>query len=196
MRAAGVMQWTVWLEARTSDGGVTTTALTTFSRPVVDSTFADVGLMLSEAKALSAKLQTSMLCDQMAEYAAHWRICVHCGVSQPLKERRTRRLQTLFGTVEIAAPRFKLCRCRRSMPMEKMALFSPVCELLTGRCTPELERVQAELGARTSFRDAVRILDLLLPGAPATHESCAQPHPCGSLADRGSRPAGTVGSRA
>jgi hypothetical protein len=171
MRTAGVMQWTVWLEARTSDGGVTTTEVTTFSRPVVDSTFADVGLVLSETKALSAKLQTSMLCDQMAEYAAHRRICVHCGVPQPLKKRRTRRLQTLFGTVEIAAPRFKLCRCRRSVPMEKVALFSPICELLTGRCTPELERVQAELGARTSFRDVVRILDLLLPGAPATHES-------------------------
>jgi hypothetical protein len=163
------MQWTVWLEARTSDGGVTT-ALTTFSRPVVDSTFADVGLVLSETKALSAQLQTSMLCDQMAEYAAYRRICVHCGVLQPLKERRTRRLQTLFGTVEIAAPRFKLCRCRRSVPMDKVASFSPICELLAAQCTPEL-RVQAELGARTSFRDAVRILDLLLPGAPATHES-------------------------
>ena len=165
------MQWTVWLEARTSDGGVTTTELTTVSRSVMDSTFADVGLVLSETKVLSAKLQTSMVCDQMAEYAACRRICVHCGVLQPLKERQTRRLQTLFGTVEIAAPRFKVCRCRRSTPMDKMALFSPICELLTGRCTPELERVQAELGARTSFRDAVRILDMLLPGAPATHES-------------------------
>jgi hypothetical protein len=37
MRAAGMMQWTVWLEARTSDGEVTTTELTTFSRPVMDS---------------------------------------------------------------------------------------------------------------------------------------------------------------
>jgi hypothetical protein len=92
-------------------------------------------------------------------------------VLQPLKERRTRRLQTLFGTVEVAAPRFKVCHCRRSTPTNKVALFSPVCELLTGRCTPELERVQAELGARTSFRDAVRILDMLLPTAPATHES-------------------------
>ena len=50
-------------------------------------------------------------------------------------------------------------------------MFSPISELLTGRCTPELEQVQAELGARTSFRDAVRILNMLLPGAPATHES-------------------------
>jgi hypothetical protein len=162
---------------------VTTTEVTTFSRPVVDRTFADVGLVLSETKTLSAKLQASMLCDQMAEYAAYRRICVHCGVLQPLKERRTRRLQTLFGTVKIAAPRFKVSRCRGSTPMEKVALFSPVCELLTGRCTPGLKRVQAELGARTSFRDAVRILDLLLPDGPATHESVrnrTHAGPCGS----------------
>jgi len=51
------------------------------------------------------------------------------------------------------------------------ATVSPVCALLTARCTPELERVQAELGARTSFRDGVRILETLLPASPANHES-------------------------
>jgi len=48
---------------------------------------------------------------------------------------------------------------------------SPVCALLTARCTPELEQVQAELGARTSFRDGVRILESLLPVSPANQES-------------------------
>src|SRR3954471_12576679 len=51
------------------------------------------------------------------------------------------------------------------------AVSSPVCTLLTARCTPELERVQAELGARTSFREAARILETLLPASPANHES-------------------------
>ena len=88
---------------------------------------------------------------------------------QPLKDRRTRRLQTLFGTVEVEAPRFKLCRCRQPAPMVEARTFSPVCALLTARCTPE--RVQAELGARTSFREATRILDTLLPASPAKHES-------------------------
>jgi len=89
----------------------------------------------------------------------------------PLKDRRTRRLQTLFGTVEVEAPRFKLCRCRQPTPMAEAATVSPVCALLTARCTPELERVQAELGARTSFRDAARILDTLLPASPTNQES-------------------------
>jgi len=111
-----------------------------------------------------------MLRGQVAEYAAHRRVCAACGMLQPLKDRRTRRLQTLFGTVEVEAPRFKLCRCRQPAPMEAVTV-SPVCALLTARCTPELERVQAELGARTSFREAARILDTLLPASPATQES-------------------------
>jgi len=164
------MQWTVQLEARTSAGEVTTTELVTFSRPGVVSTLAEIGLMLAETKTLLARLQASVLCGQVAEYAAHHRVCPACGVLQPLKDRRTRRLQTLFGTVEVEVPRFKVCRCRLTTALAEVTV-SPVCALLTGRCTPELEQVQAELGARTSFRDGVRILEALLPVSPANHES-------------------------
>ncbi len=165
------MQWTVRLEVRTSAGELKTTELLTFSRPAVIGTLAEVGLLLDETKTLLARLQASMLCGQVAAYAAHHRACPACGVLQPLKDRRTRRLQTLFGTVEVEAPRFKLCRCRPSATQELARTVSPVCALLTGRCTPELERVQAELGARTSFRDGARILQALLPVSPANHES-------------------------
>ncbi|MDO9714520.1 ISKra4 family transposase, partial [Paracraurococcus lichenis] len=108
--------------------------------------------------------------SQAAEYAAHHRVCPHCRVSQPLKDRRTRRVQTLFGTVEVEAPRFRICCCS---PLASLAatVSSPVCGLLTARGTPELARVQAELGARTSFREAARILETLLPASPANHES-------------------------
>ncbi len=164
------MQWTVRLEARTSAGEVRTTDLVTFDRPGVVSTLAEVGLMLDETKTLLARLQASVLCGQVAAYAAHHRFCPQCGVLQPLKDRRTRRLQTLFGTVEVEAPRFKVCRCRQPAPMAGVTV-SPVCALLTARRTPELGRVQAELGARTSFRDGARILEALLPVSPANHES-------------------------
>ena len=164
-----MMQWTMRLETRTSAGEVATTELVMLHQPAVVSTLAEVGLMLDETKTLLAKLQASMLCGQFAAYAAHHRVCAACGVLQPLKDRRTRRLQTLFGTVEVKAPRFKLCRCRQPAPMARTV--SPVCALLTARCTPELEQVQAELGARTSFRDAARIPEALLPASPANQES-------------------------
>src|SRR3954467_7648997 len=165
-----MMQWTVRLEARTDKGEVKTAELVTFRRPAMASTLAAIVLTLAEAKALLTKLQASIVCDQLAEYAAHRRVCPDCGMLQPLKDRRTRRLQTLFGTVAVEAPRFRVCRCRLSAPRVEVA-FSPVSELLTARCTPELERVQAELGARTSFREAARILEALLPASPANHES-------------------------
>jgi len=110
------MQWTVRLEARTSAGKVKTTELVTFSRPAMVSTLAEVGLVLAEAKSLLAKLQASVPCGQLAEYAALCRLCPERGMLQPLKDRRTRRLQTLFGTVEVEAPRFTVCRCRPSAP--------------------------------------------------------------------------------
>ena len=164
------MRWTVRLEARTDTGEVETTELVTIGRPVVGGMLAELGLALSEAKAVLAKLQASMVQSQVADYAACRRVCPQCRVPQPLKDRRSRRLQTLFGTVEVEAPRFRVCRCRPLAPTAAVTL-SPVCALLTARCTPELERVQAELGARTSFREAARILEALLPASPANHES-------------------------
>ena len=110
------MQWTVRLETRTSTGEVRSTELGTISRPAVVSTLAEIGLMLDETKMLLSRLQASMVCGQVAAYAVHHRVCAACGMLQLLKERRTRRLQTLFGTVEVEAPRFKVCRCRPSAP--------------------------------------------------------------------------------
>ncbi|HEX8569097.1 MAG TPA: ISKra4 family transposase, partial [Caulobacteraceae bacterium] len=163
------MQWTVRLEARTDQGEAEITELVTFSRPVVAGTLADLGLALSEAKAVLAKLQGIMVQSQAAEYAAYSRVCPHCRVPRPLKDRRSRRLRTLFGTVEVEAPRFRVCRCCPPTPATA-GTVSPVCALLTARCTPELARVEAELGARTSFREAARMLETLLPASPANHE--------------------------
>jgi len=87
-----------------------------------------------------------------------------------VKDRRHRRLQTLFGTVDVEAPRLRICRCRLPPEVGEVT-FSPVSELLPGRCTPELERIQAEVGARTSFREGARILGMLLPASPAGHVS-------------------------
>ena len=89
------MRWTVRLEARMDAGEVEATELATFSRPAVAGTLAETGLMLSEAKALLAMLQASMVRGQVAAYGAARRICTGCEVLWPLKDRRTRRLQTL-----------------------------------------------------------------------------------------------------
>src|SRR3954447_25633064 len=167
---AGAMRWTGRLGARTDRGEGGATGVVTIRRPAVAGTLAEVGLTLAEAKAFLAGLQASMVRDQLAGYAAHLRLCPGCGVPRPLKDRRTRRLQTLFGTLEVEAPRFRVCRCRSAAAPVSEAVSAPVCALLTARGTPELERVHAELGARASFRETARILETLRPASPASHD--------------------------
>jgi hypothetical protein len=47
--------------------------------------------------------------------------------------------------------------------------WSPLTDLLPDRCTPELQRLQAELSARHSYREAARLLGTLLPSGPMNH---------------------------
>ena len=151
------MEWTIRLEAKTGWGGVATVEVVSIARPVLAATADDVGLSLAEAKSLLTRLQEAMVRRQVAEYLHCRRVCPDCLTFQPVKDRRQRRLQTLFGTVDVEAPRYRICRCRLP-PCVDEATFSPVSELFPGRCTPELERIQAEVGARTSFREGARIL--------------------------------------
>ncbi len=164
------MEWTIRLEAKTGWGEMETVELVTITRPVLAATADDVGLSLAEAKSLIARLQDAMVRGQVAEYLQCRRMCPNCLTFQPVKDRRQRRLQTLFGTVDVEAPRFRICRCRLPPGVDEVT-FSPVSELLPDRCTPELERIQAEVGARTSFREGARILQMLLPASPASHVS-------------------------
>jgi hypothetical protein len=139
-----MMRWTVRLEVGADQGGVKTTELVTIERPMVDGTLEDLGLALSEAKAILAELQASMLHGQVTGYAAHHRVCPGCGVLQSLKDWRTRRLQTLFGAVELEAPRFRVCRCRLPTPAAAVT-FSPVCALLTAGVSKTWGRLLAHL---------------------------------------------------
>jgi hypothetical protein len=78
---------------------------------------------------------------------------------------RPRRLTSLFGVVEVRAPRCGPCRCgvacRRSI--------TPVAEVMPDRCTPEYERVVAALGAALPYRRALALLGEFFPlgDAPA-----------------------------
>src|SRR5215213_5638404 len=128
-----------------------------------------------------------MVRTQLAEHAGLGRVCPGCRAALRVKDRRPRRLQTLFGTLEVEAPRLKACPCRGAVGGPG-ATASPVRELPRGaRCTPELERVQAELGARASFREAARILAwprCCRSGRPTTPACAPAPTPSGG----GSRP--------
>jgi len=49
--------------------------------------------------------------------------------------------------------------------------FSPLASILPDRCTAELQRLHADLGARHSFREAARLLKTFVPCSPPNHGS-------------------------
>lgn len=164
------MEWSIKLEARPGWGAVETIEVARLERRVVGLMAEEVGLSLAEAKDILAELQRLILQTQMEEYATCGRICPGCPTPRRRRDRRTRTIQTLFGTVTVGAPRIGVCPCQDTMGFKDLSI-PPLAELLPDRCTPELRRVQAELGARYFFREAGRLLSAFLPCPPPNHAS-------------------------
>jgi hypothetical protein len=116
------MEWTIRLEARTGWGKVTSYDRSPLRRGLHDLSSEGIGLTLAEAKALLAELQQRIVQDQVAGYVTCARICPDCAALRRLRDRRTRTLQTLFGTVTVAAPRIRLCSCADTFGLADMSL--------------------------------------------------------------------------
>ena len=76
-----------------------------------------------------------------------------------LKDVRTRRLLSLFGTVEVRASRFLPCQCA----VTNRHTLTPVAEIMPDRCTPEYERVIAKMGSLLPYVRASTLLSEFLP---------------------------------
>jgi hypothetical protein len=76
---------------------------------------ATVGLMLADCKQTLAGLQDHLVEPQTEEYRRQRRPCSHCGSQRSLKDVCTRRLLSVFGTVEVRAhvfcPADARCNC-------------------------------------------------------------------------------------
>src|ERR687893_2332568 len=122
-------------------------------------TAATLGRSLEEGKAILAAVQRHLVAAQVEEHCRSRRRCDRCGAQRPLKDRRPRRLTSLFGVVAVRAPPFGACRCgvacRRSI--------TPATELMPDRCTPEYERVVAAMGAALPYRRALALLGEFFP---------------------------------
>ncbi len=102
------------------------------------------------------------------EFATCSRVCCDCLKLRRQRDTRTRKIQTVFGTITVDAPRISICPCKNYWGFVDMSQ-SPLTELLPDRCTPELRRLQAELSVRHSYREAARLLTTLLPCRPMNH---------------------------
>lgn len=165
--AMTVAKWTVWVEVARPDGTSERHEVGSVQRSLSSPDPDDLGLRLAEAKEFLHQLQLRLVQDQVDQASALDRTCAGCGSRRALHDHRRRVVATLFGRVATRQPRWRPCRCRRS----EADAPNSVRALLSARATPELVRVQAELGARLSFREAARVMGLLLPASSAANHT-------------------------
>lgn len=158
----------VWVEIVGADGVPQRRETAIVERIVEGARLDEFGLSLEEAKAIQRGLQEELTQVQADEASKRDRKCHDCGRLRGVHDYRSRTVHSLFGICRLRVPRFRSCACGRTAGSS----IGSIKTLLKGRATPELERVQAELGSRLSFREAVRVLDLFIPAArPHNHRT-------------------------
>ena len=152
------MKWRVVMEVTGADGMVRTHEIGG-GAAVDEYSPMTIGLTLAEGKTMLAGMQHQLVEAQTEDHCHRRRRCHRCRASRPMKDKRPRRLLTLFGTVNVSAPRFEPCRCA----VTRRETLNPVSEIMPDRCTPEYERVVAKMGASLPYRRARTLLAEFLP---------------------------------
>ena len=142
------MQWRVMVELSGAVGAKQVHEVHAGGSATPGCSAATLGLSLAEAKAILAGLQRHLVPAQAEEHCQVRRRCPRCGGQRPLKDRRPRQLRSLFGTVEVRAPRFEPCQCSVTL----RTILSPVKAIMRDCCTPEYELVLAQFGALLPYR--------------------------------------------
>ena len=148
------MQWRVLIELSGTNSSVHPHEVHAGGSTSTTCSAETLGLTLAQAKEILAGLQRDLVQAQTEEHCQSRRRCPRCGAERPLKDRRPRRLRSLFGVVEVRAPRFTPCRCSET----RSEILSPVAEIMPDQCTPEYERTLAEMGALLPYRRARTLL--------------------------------------
>jgi hypothetical protein len=165
------MKWRVVVEVVRADGTVQLQEVSVGGHTATDCSPETLGLTLAAGKEILARLQRHLVQAQTEEHCRSRRNCQRCGNQRPLKDTRRRRLTSLFGVVEVRAPRFGPCRCG----VASHRTITPVAEIMPDRCTPEYERTLAKMGALLPYRRACALIEEFLPiGDAAAVETVRQ----------------------
>ena len=160
------VEWTVTIEGRNEFGD------TCRKEVRIDKSWeslfdGDIGLSIGDSKKIMAALQNAVVNHEAETYALLRRVCPDCHTFRPVKDYTSRRIRTVFGTVEVRNPRWMLCReCHPGM----VGAFAPLKEICPDRATPELMELTARLGSMLPYRHAAKVLADFLPTEPTeTH---------------------------
>lgn len=70
----------------------------------------DLGLSIDDGKKIMVALQRAVVNEEAEAYTLFRRVCPDCHNFRLVKDYTTRRIRTVFGTVEVRNPRWMLCR--------------------------------------------------------------------------------------
>ncbi|MFD1984307.1 ISKra4 family transposase [Mesorhizobium newzealandense] len=160
------VEWTITIEGKNEFGDVCRREVKTTKswEGLFDG---DIGLSIEDGKKIMAALQSAAVNHEAETYSLFRRVCPDCHKFRPVKDYTTRRIRTVFGTVEVRNPRWMLCRdCYPGM----VDAFAPLKEICPDRATPELMELTARLGSMLPYRRAAKVLADFLPIEPTeTH---------------------------
>ena len=137
-------------------------------RPTGLAEIANLGLTLSEAKQVLARMQRALVAAQAHDHAVQRPGCSSCNGICHIKDWRPHQIATLFGGVTVRLPRWLCTGCRR---IETGMSWPSHC-----RSTPELDQLQAHLSALMSYRVAAGVLGHLLPVEASTSPETFRHH--------------------
>jgi hypothetical protein len=149
------MEWMLRLVETGIDGQSRSFDVMEISRPDGLGDLANLGLTLSEAKQLLARVQQDVVAAQADNDAMFRPDCQSCGRTCHVKDWRPHRIATLFGEVRVQLARFLCGGCGCT---ETGVSWPSHC-----RSTPELNQLQARLSALMTYRVAADVLRHLLP---------------------------------
>lgn len=165
---AAQLKMKVWVELVGVDGVPQRREIAVVERIVDGARLNEFGLSLEESKGIQGRLQEELAQFQVDQAGQQDRKCHDCDRLRGVHDYRSRTVHSLFGICRLRVPRLRSCACGRTARSDTGSIET----LIKGRATPELERIQAELGSRLSFREAARVLDLFVPAAqPHNHRS-------------------------
>src|ERR687883_1754872 len=149
------MGWVLRLVETGTDNRAQSVDVMEISRPNDLRDLASLGLTLSEAKQLLARVQRAVVAAQARDHAGLRPDCAACGGRCHAKDWRPHRIATVFGGVTVRLRRFLCSGCGRS---ETAVGWPSHC-----RSTPELDQLRAHLSALMPYPVAAGVLEHLLP---------------------------------
>ncbi len=111
LTAGSSMRWVLRLIETSAPSEAAGVDVIEVSRPDGASNIADLGLTLSEAKQLLARVQQAIVAAQAGDLAARRPECPSCSGRCHVNGRRCHLLATPFGQVTVQLPRFRCVSC-------------------------------------------------------------------------------------